>query len=300
MADIDPLFELRNLFLVGNYQAAINEGESNPNLPERLAQERDVLVYRAHIAKGDPKVPLEEIKNSASNNLQAVRCLAAYMSGQHDIALASVRDWLSDPSIAKEETVQLMAATIFLLEGDYDEVMRTLQHTNSMECHALLVQTYLIIARVDLAKKELAKMQAIDDDATLTQLALAWVDTVVGGEKLEEAVTIYSELIEKWNPTPLLLNGLACCHLHMSDKKDNVKLAEKELLQALEKNPNDPDTLVNLVALFLHQNKPKESIARYLSQLKQRSGSHPWVKKLQLKEDSFDRLAARYSASVAS
>jgi coatomer protein complex subunit epsilon len=38
------------------------------------------------------------------------------------------------------------------------------------------VRAYIQIDRLDLAQKELGTMQGIDDDATSTQLATAWLD----------------------------------------------------------------------------------------------------------------------------
>ena len=113
MGDADPLFELRNLYLVGNYQAAINAGLSLGSLPERVQVERDVLIYRAYIAKGDCAIVLGEIKNNAANPLQAVRCLATYLSKDQDIALASIKEWLSEPHLANDEHIQLIAGTIY-------------------------------------------------------------------------------------------------------------------------------------------------------------------------------------------
>jgi len=160
------------------------------------------------------------------------------------------------------------------------------------------VQTYLQISRLNLAKKELDVMRSVDEDATITQLASAWVSVATGGEEnLSQAMTIYAELIEKWNPTPLLLNGVATCHMHQLDKKDSLRLAERELLKALEKNPSDPETLANLIVCCQHQNKPVEVINRYVSQLKARAPTHPWVTSLASKEASFDLHAARFSLS---
>jgi len=44
-------------------------------------------------------------------------------------------------------------------------------------------------------------MSSVDDDATLTQLATAWVGVQLGGAKVQEAQYIYQELGDKFNYT---------------------------------------------------------------------------------------------------
>ncbi|KAL6057936.1 Coatomer subunit epsilon, variant 2 [Balamuthia mandrillaris] len=303
MAELDELFELRNLFWVGAYQAAINEGLTLTHLTaEHKRVERDTFVYRAYVARGEHALVLQEVKHTAAVPLQAVRCLASYLSGKdnREIALATIKEWLSDPQSARDETIKIVAGTIYYHEENYDEAIKALHDSNSLEGRALLLQAYLQISRVDLAQKELGVMQQMDDDSTVTQLATAWIDLFLGGDKYEEAFFIFNELCEKWNATPLLLNGMAVCNLSTIEKKDSAQNAERHLLEALEKNPNEVDTLINLITLYQHVPKSNDVVNRYSSQVKSRAPDHLWVKQMSLLEQSFERNAARFSATYDS
>jgi len=106
-------------------------------------------------------------------------------------------------------------------------------------------------------------MKAIEDDATLTVLAEAWVDCYLvrhqvggaaaavrhaplmharsaplggargrqGGDKYKEAFFIYQELAQKYAVTVKLLNGQAVCHMLQGKYSE----AEDLLMEALER-----------------------------------------------------------------
>lgn len=63
-----------------------------------------------------------------------------------------------------------------------DTALRMLHQSEDLEARSLSIQCLLKIDRVDLALKEIKKMQEADEDATdatVTQLALAWVSMAV-------------------------------------------------------------------------------------------------------------------------
>jgi coatomer protein complex subunit epsilon len=64
--------------------------------------------------------------------------------------------------------------------------------------------------------------------------------------------------------------------------------------QAQEKNPNDPDTLVNLALLAGLMGKAPEVGQRSMAQLQDTSPDHPLVKALAVKEAEFDSLASNF------
>ncbi|CAL2252570.1 unnamed protein product [Prunus armeniaca] len=176
----DHLFNLRNNFYLGAYQAAINNSEL-PNLSPDDAVERDCLVFRSYIALGSYQLVINEIDASAATPLQAVKLLALYLSGPdyRESAISSLKELLADPGIGNNSILRLIAGTVFMHEQDYNEALKHTNAGGTMELNALNIQIFLKMHRSDYAERQLRVMQQVDEDHTLTQLANAWLNLAV-------------------------------------------------------------------------------------------------------------------------
>jgi len=290
---VDELFDLKNAFFTGNYQTCINEAQKLKLSNLELSLERDVLMYRSYLALRKYRVVMEEVGPGSNPTLQPLSMLAKYLSSpsKRDEIVTEV-DTLMSGDVDVSNHVQLVvAATIYLGVEQPESALRVLHPSDHLECVALRIQALLSIHRPDLAKKELKTMQEKDEDATVTQLAQAWTNMALGGDKIQEAYYIYQEMIDKLGSTALLLNGQAVTFLAQGKYAE----AEAALAEAIEKDPNNPETLVNMIVLAQHQGKQPEVSSRYLSQLKDMDPHHSFVVKLGQKEADFDRMVKQYA-----
>ena len=138
MGESNELFDLKNYFFIGNYQTAINEAMNiNPkSLSEYNKLQRDLYMYRSYIAKGNYKFVLTEIDDSATIPLLVVKLLASYLATPEnkEEALTKLKKWLSEGIIGNDSKIlQVIGATIYYHEENYEEAMRCVYQSDSLE-----------------------------------------------------------------------------------------------------------------------------------------------------------------------
>lgn len=294
------LFPVRNSLYLGDYGRALSKANTTNigNDPDKRI-ELDTLVYRSHIGLGQYDLVLGDIKDKKDTPvaLRAVRILAQYLKERNSkVAFKQLENLLEDQATGNDATLLVVASTINMHEGNESEALKLLHNPTTLELASLQVRTLLRINRVDLAEQALKRMNEMNDEATITKLTTAYVNLAKGGsDMIEEAQVFFQELNEKFENTIVLLNGLALCHM----QNNRWTEAEKLLSNALSKNPNDADTLVNLVVVEQHQqasNANNTLSNRKVSQMRALNPDHYWIADVTRMNQEFDEQAVKYGA----
>ncbi|CAO4371640.1 unnamed protein product [Caenorhabditis nigoni] len=285
----DKLFAIRNYFFLGSYQSCIGEALKFQTKSEEEKQEKDVYLYRAYIAQGQAFIPLKEIPaTTKSADLAAVRRFAEFRNNpaaQKKI-LAEIKEEVASKSL-KSEIAGVLAAAILNEANQTEDAFRAVSRFDGLEARASKVYTLVKMNKRKLALQEVKKMNQIDEDATLSQLANALVASFGASGKVKDALYIYSEMADKYGRTTDLEMHQAIVSVLTQD----YAAAEELLESSLERDNKDADVLINsLVAAQLNE-KDDEITERYLSQLKHEHANHPWVVDFTRKEEEFDSIA---------
>lgn len=281
----DALFEVRNLFYVGDFGQCISAATAIPDamLSAEDVVEKEYLLSRSQIGLGQFDAVMNDPRmkgKSCPLAWQAVRNLALYLaspieSGARKGCIAQADEWGATPAAIGADASGALAccaiAAVFMHEGRWNNAMNVLHKVSSFEMSALFVECLLAVHRTDLAEKAVAKMKQIDEDHVLTQLSIALVSP-----HSKDAEMILEELLHRFPDSVMLLNAVALLNMNSS----NFDEAEKLLLKALSKRNNDAETLINLYVCAQHLGKPAELLMRYMAQISAASSDHPWVKNL--------------------
>ncbi|KAG9245172.1 coatomer epsilon subunit-domain-containing protein [Calycina marina] len=312
------LLNLHNAFHQGQYQIAVDFNTSSLSSSNTLPAR--VLKLRAQIALGHYEDVLADVQSESTPELAAVGALAELRAGNEASAVKTV-DSLVD-SEGENGTVQILGATVLQAVGRSEEALTLLgQHQGNLEAVALIVQIQLQQNRTDLAVKEVATARKWAQDSLLVNLAESWVGLRVGGEKYQQAFYVFEELAQAVSTSSSQsLVSQAVAEIHLG----RLEEAEAALQQALTKDPENAEIIVNSIVLNVIAGKDASEYTRYVfhtdpkaatlgcvtlhgkinllicnSSLSKIEPDHAFLTDLQEKSDMFDKAATKFSAKVA-
>ncbi|KAL7064861.1 hypothetical protein AAHC03_05015 [Spirometra sp. Aus1] len=284
-------------FTLCNFQECLKGLHSINSTDPQIRQKVELLTYRAYIAQRKYNVVINEItENHEVLSYRLVRLLAGLQSGivSKEKVLEDLSSNVSDDLLTSDETSLIIAATMYMYLAMPEKALRVLHRGSTLFCDALTVQCLLSINRSDLAGKTVRRMQVADEDALPSQLASAAFYLAKGGDKLNEALSIYQELQEKYKPTPLLLNGQAAALMSMGRWAD----AEPVLQQSLDLEPSHAETLINMMVVSQHTGKPAEIVNRFISQLRDCDKNHPFLDAINGTDQLFEEAKSQISVKI--
>lgn len=131
-----------------------------------------------------------------------------------------------------------------------EDAFRAVSRFDGLEARAAKVFTLIKMNKRKLAMAEVKRMNQIDEDATLSQLANALVTAFGAAGKVKDALYIYGEMADKYGRTTDLEMHQAVVSILTQD----YATAEELLESALERDSKDADVLINsLVAAQLNE-----------------------------------------------
>lgn len=201
-------------------------------------------------------------------------------------------------SHSNDLSVQLTASQMLLSAGQVKEALQCVfapstsnAHSNiTMEHGLVALQIYLRIDRLDLARQQLTRLRASDEDSILTQLASVYVNLATGSTGAAEAVHTLNSLSEQYGPSPMLLNLVACALMQQGDYV-GAEMKLQECIKDFAEFKTMPDTLINLICCTIQQNKPASAAVQ---EMKTKFPKHPYTAGLERVVQAFDREALKY------
>jgi len=278
MAPPVTLFRVQNAFLLGAYAECVECASEFVSADAAATSMAEFYALRARVATGDYRGVKESLSPSSSVGSQGVRMLAAYLSdpeGEGQGVLEQLKEMLADPASAGNSEFKLMAGEIYMAAGDPGSSLHATHSGETLELKAATAMAYLSMLRADLAEREVEKMVDEEDDATITQLAHAYVDMRRGGKHIREAFLAFQELGGKYMMSSKLLASMGACSILLN----NFEEAEGFLAEALAEDPANSTVLANIVVNSIHMGKPQSAIDAALADLARVDPGHALLEK---------------------
>ncbi|TIA73234.1 hypothetical protein E3P92_00429 [Wallemia ichthyophaga] len=284
--------DIKQFYFEGSHEQVIDSVDSSAL---DTLQDRINLIYsvRSHIAlqKTLPYIHPEAIESHIE--LRVLDAYTNYITAKEQTeSLDILRDCLIE--LESEEhpfkgLLSVLAASVFWQGGEIEEALSTLgagQGVKDVECVALLIQIYITMNRLDLAKNEYQHARTWADDNYLIQLSEAWLGLAGASTSAnigyEHAYYILEELPDREKPYNKLLRAIAHAALSHFDEAQ-VELDTLSL--------DDENTLTNTIVISTHLNKDTKTL---IDKLRSINSNNPLIKGLDAKSNEFDSLSKQF------
>ncbi|KAL8708640.1 MAG: hypothetical protein Q9220_006465 [cf. Caloplaca sp. 1 TL-2023] len=300
------LLTLHNAFHQGQYQTVLDFDTSSLSQSNIITAR--VLKLRAQIISGDSQGAISSIRSETGPDFTAVKAFAQYYNGDVSGAAKQIDSLVESSS--ENATVQVLGGIVLQGVGRTEEALSLLsKHQGNLEAIALITQIHLSQNRTDLALKEVSAARKWAQDSLLVNIAESWVGMRVGGESYQSAFYVFEEMAQTPSSSTTIsssykpLVSQAVSELHLGRLPEAEAALNQALQQQQQPDNNDVmkgdyvEALANAVVLATIMGKDKE-VAKYLEELKGRSGEHALLEGLEERGRGFDAAAGKYAAKV--
>ncbi|KAI9189987.1 hypothetical protein H9P43_001420 [Blastocladiella emersonii ATCC 22665] len=295
-------YQARALYAVGHFDKLKAMWTASPDDAELYFLHARAVVSQGHaqLATSHPATaPLELLtaRGAPSSEFAALRVVADFLAAGGsknpdalNAANEAIQALIADPVRGANPRVRVVVGEYLLATNQLDAVVATvglLAKEHNVDAASILLQTFLEIDRVDLAELLAADVGRWAEDAIQAQVLEARAG-MAAGNKVQDALWAWEELVQTYAASPFLLCMMGTCHL----LQNNLVEAARLLNEAIAMDPAYADAHVNLVVAAAAAGKAD---LNQVSALWASFPSHPFTENLALKAGAFDRAAAKFS-----
>ncbi|CBZ52106.1 putative coatomer epsilon subunit [Neospora caninum Liverpool] len=266
----DELSQCRALYYVGLYDLCIARCGATHVTGTLAQQEKEGMLYACRLMQSrqmQGNVNPNEIRAMSASPNPFLRSLAVYTqflaatSSQEQLTLyhqlrALMQEQANTFSV-------FFAASAAAALGNFSDALQFASQLQLLEMRVLKLQILLLMNRGDLAEEEARQVAAQNDDAPLSKLATALVDTRKAAANIQR---------RDWNS------------------------AFEDALKAYQQAPQDSDTLVNLICCCRNMKRHQDADF-YVERLSSVAPSHPMVAKMRELHAAFANAGVPQTAS---
>ncbi|WWC88738.1 uncharacterized protein L201_003651 [Kwoniella dendrophila CBS 6074] len=304
--ELDPLYHVKQLFYQASFKAAIQEASQQPHTPSSddiTSLHRAIYIARSYLSLNPPNISQAKSilspflsSDNTSLSIKTVNAFADYLGGNdRESKLEEIRDYVleveGNEDEFEESIVRSISSTVFILHGETEEAVATLNEgkgKEDLECLALLVQLLLSLDRKDLAQTTYNTAKRIGNDSILVQAIEAWIGLKTGSRPLHQSYYFYEELYQlPSGRTPPVLASHAAAHLLLG----HLDEAKADIIEASQRENGDKEGDVLAVGTSL-------GIEGYAEKLATNAPQHPFAVDLAEKSKLFDEAASKFAVTA--